>query len=95
MNECRHPKGFISNIGNFKICNLCGKKFYKQIEPGVKEVKDLKDVPEAECKAPEVKPEAKIEPTVEPKPEKVEEPKQVENEAPKAQKPRKKKNNKR
>ena len=100
MSNCKHPKGFVSNIGNYKICNLCGQKFFKKDEPkpvieeDVKKVEDLKEVPAAEFIPPEVKPEAKVEPVEEPKPVKVEEPKAEQNEAPKAKKPRKKKNNK-
>ena len=26
MSDCKHPKEFVSNLGGFKVCNLCGER---------------------------------------------------------------------
>lgn len=26
MSECKHPEAYTSIIGNYRVCNICGKK---------------------------------------------------------------------
>lgn len=88
MSNCKHPKGFISTIGKYRVCNLCGEKFFIDKEEPAKEKKPviLPEIKEA--------PEAKIEPVEEPKVEVKEEPIVEEKAQPKAKKSRKKANKK-
>ena len=90
MSNCKHPKGFISNIGHYKICNLCGEKFYAKAEPEAEKpvVAKIEEKPAPEAEPPK----AEIKPVEEPKVEVVEEPIEAKNDEPKAKKPRKKKN---
>lgn len=77
MSNCNHPKGFISVIGNYRICNICGEKFFNAPKA-------------AEAPKHEAIPQAEIKPVEAPKVEVEQEPVVEKNEAPKQQKPRKK-----
>ena len=92
-NECSHPKAYISTIGKYSVCNLCGEKFFEsdkpkeepkvepveeiKVESKVEKVEPVKELPEVK---EEVKEEEKIEPEV------VEEVKEEIKEAPKPKK---------
>lgn len=26
MSDCKHPKEFVSELGGFKVCNICGER---------------------------------------------------------------------
>lgn len=33
MTECKHPEAYVSNIGKFRVCNICGAKLPLAEEP--------------------------------------------------------------
>jgi hypothetical protein len=44
MNNCKHPKAYVSNIGYYCLCNICGEKFLQE-EPTFKGTTKI-DIPQ-------------------------------------------------
>ena len=50
MSDCKHPKEFVSVLGAFKVCNICGERL--PITP-VKEATPKEEKPKEESKPKE------------------------------------------